>query len=1052
MNTERDVKDGKRRKKRKRDVTDNENEFDVNEEDEEVIILKRNKTTHVSLRRSARVQQQKDKMKGHLKKLAEQRTKNLAGQFVFSESSVTYRPPEGYYGNFGVTECNVTGGIISINNEDDEVNEGDSSSSTDKVIIRKPKKGFIDNELFPDDSLDVSYDTLKNNINKSISRLEDDDIDLDQIGVDNDRDVTVGYSDVSEEKRDVTGDECDVPKRNPLNLFARNRPDPVFTGDDDYRIDRTPGVFDPKWRIKLNSYPVDNRGFGQHDAVLQQMQEGDENDRHLMQVLSDVVSQSTAVSSVQNDDEEYVEEEDYEEDINEEQGHSYEVISGNGDGTSQDKSNDAGDESNSQEASGSATSAYESESERDVNGQKPPQKRDETHDEDRPPPPDYQKRDETHDEDRPSPPDYQKHDGTTEIRDGQPDAIVITPEKVVTEPDSIIDLSGQIIIDAKTGNAYNIDDVDVSQFTDVFIVNAATDNPLQNYEQVTLKLLDADDVPPIKKEGTDEPAAVLQEVQVHVHNGKKKGVEIIEISSESDNVVSSDQNTHDVNVTEEKDTEKSDVQEEKLDVTEDKDGDGEKRDETVTEDKDGDGEKRDVSVTEKDTEKSEKRDVTEDKDGDGEKRDETVTEDKDGDGEKRDVSVTEEKDAEKSEKCDVTKQKDHDAEKKDYDVPEGDAVEQNKDGKTEGKLDAVEPEEKPDVPKEKGNYVPDEVVARIEGDVGESSLTHEDTEGEKHEEKCDAAEENKDWKTEEKRDVSVSAEAIEKCGVTVTDEEKSDVPEEKRDVTQNVKSENDVMKHDDSCSSRSERIINMNKNDSSDLYDSETEDTTASSSNENHITISKKSSDSDNADPPMILQPEVKREEKSIELIDLVSTSSSEENKKIQRDVESDVKEKKQTTDQHDVKSKAVHDDVDDEKYERPDSPDSSTIKMSWKRCAIVDKVTRKRAETRSQYRCHLARKFIKTDYRYKSPNIGPELDVFEDDEGDEISQTNSDTTYKTTTTATSSNSCDNDSDDNYNEESVLYVTISFHVYYLSAVLIHTVNYITINLCNAFFT
>ena len=88
----------------------------------------------------------------------------------------------------------------------------------------------------------------------------------------------------------------------------------------------------------------------------------------------------------------------------------------------------------------------------------------------------------------------------------------------------------------------------------------------------------------------------------------------------------------------------------------------------------------------------------------------------------------------------------------------------------------------------------------------------------------------------------------------------------------------------------------MNKNDSSDLYDSEMEDTTESSSHENDITISKKSSDSDNADPPMILQPEVKRDRKSIELIDLVSTSSSEKNKKkIQHDVEieSDVQEKK---------------------------------------------------------------------------------------------------------------------------------------------------------------
>ena len=266
-------------------------------------------------------------------------------------------------------------------------------------------------------------------------------------------------------------------------------------------------------------------------------------------------------------------------------------------------------------------------------------------------------------------------------------------------------------------------------------------------------------------------------------------------------------------------------------------------------------------------------------------------------GEKRDVTVTDE------EKSDVPEEKPDVTEEKDYDVPEGDAVEENKDQKTEGKLDAVEPEEKPDVPKEKDDDVPDEVVTRIEGDVGESSLTHEDTEREKHEEKHDAVEENKDRKTEgkldelteakqngdekteEKCDVSVSAEAIEKRDVTVTDEEKSDVPEEKHDVTKNV-TENDVMKHDDSCSSRSERIINMNKNDSSDLHDSETEDTTESSSHENDITISKKSSDSDNADPPMILQPEVKRDRKSIELIDLVSTSSSEENKKIQHDVE----------------------------------------------------------------------------------------------------------------------------------------------------------------------
>ena len=103
---------------------------------------------------------------------------------------------------------------------------------------------------------------------------------------------------------------------------------------------------------------------------------------------------------------------------------------------------------------------------------------------------------------------------------------MITPDQVVT--DSIIDLSGQVLIDANMGNAYNIDDVDVSQFTDVFIVNATSDNPLQDYQPVTFKLLDAD-VLPIKKEQIDQPSVVLQEVKVHVQNGKNQGIEIIDI-------------------------------------------------------------------------------------------------------------------------------------------------------------------------------------------------------------------------------------------------------------------------------------------------------------------------------------------------------------------------------------------------------------------------------------------------------------------------------------------------------------------------------------------
>ena len=127
---------------------------------------------------------------------------------MFSKSSVTYRPPEGYYGKFGVTEHN--GGSASVHDEDDDIQEVDSSSSMEKVVVKKPKKGFINNKLFPDDSLDVSYDV-------SISRLEADDIDLDHIMnngiVDTDRDVTVVHTDRAVTVSDT---ERDVPKNAPI--------------------------------------------------------------------------------------------------------------------------------------------------------------------------------------------------------------------------------------------------------------------------------------------------------------------------------------------------------------------------------------------------------------------------------------------------------------------------------------------------------------------------------------------------------------------------------------------------------------------------------------------------------------------------------------------------------------------------------------------------------------------------------------------------------------------------------------------------------------------
>ena len=67
----------------------------------------------------------------------------------------------------------------------------------------------------------------------------------------------------------------------------------------------------------------------------------------------------------------------------------------------------------------------------------------------------------------------------------------------------------------------------------------------------------------------------------------------------------------------------------------------------------------------------------------------------------------------------------------------------------------------------------------------------------------------------------------------------------------------------------------------------------------------------------------------------------------------------------------------------------------------IKDTVTPRRSEIRSQYRCGLAQKFIKTEYRHKNINIGPKFDFFEDDSN----WSSMDTSSKDTTDETSATS-----------------------------------------------
>ena len=208
----RDVNQGK---KRKHDVImENSEQTDDNGE----IILKRRKTSKVSLRRSARVQLQKNKEKiWH--NLRNKDQKQLLVDFVLEESDVTYRAPKGFYGDFGVAERNVQGkATMHEDNEDDVEEAGSSGSSTEKVVIKKPKTGFINNKLFPADDEELSDTTLKNNISVALAQIGEEDIEVNQLV---DRDVT---------NRDVTN--CNGTTPDKMNLFNHDRKVLFHTSDD----------------------------------------------------------------------------------------------------------------------------------------------------------------------------------------------------------------------------------------------------------------------------------------------------------------------------------------------------------------------------------------------------------------------------------------------------------------------------------------------------------------------------------------------------------------------------------------------------------------------------------------------------------------------------------------------------------------------------------------------------------------------------------------------------------------------------------------------------
>ena len=187
----------------------------------------------------------------------------------------------------------------ATNDEEEEEDVGKTSSSLEAIVITKPKEGFLDNELFSDDNMDISDDTLKNNIN-SIASLKEEDIEVYEIMTDSSN----GNKTDTKEDEDHSGNHS--VKSSSGNRYVKSSEESDVNSEDldAYRIDNTPGFLDNRWRIKNNAYPVDNRGFGRHKKTLEEMENtGNEKDQELLQVLSGLTS-TVSKQACEDDDEE----------------------------------------------------------------------------------------------------------------------------------------------------------------------------------------------------------------------------------------------------------------------------------------------------------------------------------------------------------------------------------------------------------------------------------------------------------------------------------------------------------------------------------------------------------------------------------------------------------------------------------------------------------------------------------------------------------------------------------------------------------------------------
>ena len=288
-------------------------------------------------------------------------------------------------------------------------------------------------------------------------------------------------------------------------------------------------------------YPVDNRGFGHHKKMLEEIENtGNERDQELLQVLSNVTSTVSRQACEEDESRQDCEEDDEEGDSDNEcetcgyNSWDYSDSGNDGDGTPTSEYESAKDEitnrsHNSDTGEDGATVPDKKEcdiKDNDGGGKREVDEALQKRDVNATVPADQKEHDVTEHEKRgvdehvqncdvnatvecyvtendeplqkcdvnaTVPADKEEHDVTQ-----QP--ILITPQPHPTghkqvipsdlQLDNIVDLSGQMLIDAQTGQAHNIDDVNISQFNEVYLVNPSVDNPLQEFQTVKIQLIE----------------------------------------------------------------------------------------------------------------------------------------------------------------------------------------------------------------------------------------------------------------------------------------------------------------------------------------------------------------------------------------------------------------------------------------------------------------------------------------------------------------------------------------------------------------------------------